>query len=296
MRVVPDFSRIPAFEIIEPTVSALPLLLSSPHSGDCYPSDFLAASRLDATRIRRSEDAFVDRLFAAAPGVGAAMIKANFPRAFLDVNREPYELDPRMFVGRLPAHANIRSLRVSGGLGTIARVVAENEEIYRHPMPVEAALDRISRFYFPFHEALGRRLSAINARHGWAVLLDCHSMPSGLRAGESARRLDIVVGDRYGASADAHLIQAALDLFADLGFAVQRNKPYAGGYITERYGRPNDGLHVLQIEVNRGLYMDEARHEPLPGFAAVASRLTRFLAGFAAVLGDLQPPDVLAAE
>lgn len=296
MRVVTDFSRIPAHEIAEPVAASLPLLLSSPHSGDCYPADFLATSRLDATRIRRSEDAFVDRLFAAAPSVGAALLKANFPRAFLDVNREPYELDPRMFIGRLPAHANVRSLRVHGGLGTIARIVAENEEIYRQPMTVEAALDRISAFYFPFHNTLRGRLDALRARFGWAVLLDCHSMPSGLRAGDGARRVDVVVGDRYGSSADGLLIQAALDLFADLGFAVQRNKPYAGGYITERYGRPNDGLHVLQIEINRGLYMDEARHQPLPVFAAVAGRLTRFLAGFAAVVRDLQPPDVLAAE
>lgn len=296
MRVVTDFSRIPAFEFAEPRTAPLPLLLTSPHSGDCYPADFLAASRLDRSRIRRSEDAFVDRLFAAAPEFGAALLKVNFPRAFLDVNREPYELDPRMFVGRLPAHANIRSLRVHGGLGTIARVVAENEEIYRQPLQVEAALDRISTFYFPFHAALRERLQRLHARHGWAVLLDCHSMPSGLRLGDSPRRVDIVIGDRYGASADSLLIQAAVDLFADLGFAVTRNKPYAGGHITERYGRPSEGLHVLQIEVNRGLYMDEARYQPLPGFAALAARLTAFLAGFAAVVRDLQPPDLLAAE
>jgi N-formylglutamate amidohydrolase len=300
VRVVDDFSQIAPFDVVEPDVDGtappLPLLVASPHSGDCYPADFLAASRLDRRRIRRSEDAFVDRLFAAAPSCGAALLKANFPRAFLDVNREPYELDPRMFVGRLPAHANIRSLRVSGGLGTIARVVAENEEIYAGPIPVEAALDRIATFYFPYHDALAARLERLRRARGFAVLLDCHSMPSGIRFIDTPRRVDIVVGDRYGASADPGLVEAAMTLFETLGFAVLRNKPYAGGYITEHYGRPTTGIHAIQIEINRGLYMDEARHLPLPSFDAVAGRLAAFLKGFAAVVAAMATPDRLAAE
>ncbi len=201
------------------------------------------------------------------------------PRAYLDVNREPYELDPKMFVGRLPSYANVRSIRVAGGLGTIARVVAEQEEIYAAPIPVEEALGRIEAIYKPYHAALRRLLAQTHVRFGAAVLIDCHSMPSVVRGQDPKSRADVVIGDRYGTSAARALVEHAADVLVDLGYSVAVNKPYAGGFITEHYGRPAKGLHALQIEVNRGLYMDERSFEPTAGFAALRQDLARFARG-----------------
>ena len=245
----------PPFEVLEPARLATPLIFNSPHSGRCYPDAFLAASRLDALTLRRSEDAFVDELFAPCVGVGAPLMRANFPRAFLDLNREPYELDPLMFSGALPAYANTRSLRVAGGLGTIPRVVGEAQAIYRTTMPAAQAIARIEKFYRPYHAALHALVERAVARFGVAVLIDCHSMPSS--ADNNAP--DFVIGDRYGASAAAWIVETIEAPLANAGYIVRRNKPYAGGYITERYGAPGNGRHSVQIEINRKLYMDERR-------------------------------------
>lgn len=263
-------------EILEPEGAGSPLVLSplvlsSPHSGRVYPRDFLRLSRLDPAALRRSEDAFVDEMFAGA--AAAPLVRALFPRAFLDVNREPYELDPRMFDGRLPAHANTRSLRVAGGLGTIARIVGESQEIYSRRLPVEAALARIESLYRPYHAALRRLIQRASARFGVAVLVDCHSMPSFLSAGGRTERVtaDIVLGDRFGTSCDSAFAAAAESELRRRGYSVQRNKPYAGGFITEHYGAPAARVHALQIEVNRALYLDEARIEKTQHFERVAA-------------------------
>lgn len=283
MQIVDDFAATPAFDVIEPAVQRAALVFNSPHSGRSYPRAFLAASRLDALAIRRSEDAFVDDLFGGAREIGAPLMRAHFPRAFLDVNREPYELDPKMFAGRLPAYVNARSVRVAGGLGTIARIVADSEEIYAGPLEVGEALERIERIYKPYHAALRRLIVRTQARFGFAVLVDCHSMPSQVRGQEARLRPDVILGDRYGTSAAPALVEAAAAILADLGFAVGRNRPYAGGFITEHYGRPAQGIHALQVEVNRGLYMDEGRCERGAEFDAVAAALTAFGRRLAAV-------------
>lgn len=256
-------------EIVEPARLDCALVLSSPHSGRIYPQSFLAASRLDPPALRRSEDAFIDEMFAGA--AGAPLVRALFPRAFLDVNREPYELDPRMFEGRLPAHANTRSLRVAGGLGTIARIVGESQEIYAGRLSVEAGLARIESLYRPYHCALRRLVQRAQARFGTAVLVDCHSMPSFLSASGRMEKVnaDVVLGDRFGTSCDSGLVAAAESEFRRLGYAVQRNKPYAGGFITEHYGAPASGVHALQIEINRALYLDERKIEKSPRFEQV---------------------------
>ena len=168
-----SFSGKPAFEVIAPAEHRLPVVLNSPHSGSCYPNDFLAVSRLDERAIRRSEDTFVDELVAPAAGVGCPLLKANFPRAWLDVNREPYELDPKMFEGSLPTYANIRSVRVAGGLGTIARIVSESEEIYKQPICVNEALGRIDTIYKPYHRTLRQLVLDTRSGFGLAVLIDC---------------------------------------------------------------------------------------------------------------------------
>jgi N-formylglutamate amidohydrolase len=207
--------------------------------------------------------------------LGAPLMSAVYPRAYLDVNREPYELDPKMFAGRLPAYANVRSLRVAGGLGTIPRVVSDAANIYREPLPVEEGLQRIERIYRPYHDTLRRLLAQTHVAFGMAILIDCHSMPSNIRGGPTRVRPDFVLGDRFGASCMPELTNCVAETLEELGYTVCRNKPYAGGFITEHYGRPARGLHALQIEVNRALYMDEHLLEPHRGFEQLSSDLFR---------------------
>jgi N-formylglutamate amidohydrolase len=284
------------FSVREPDDQTIPFVFNSPHSGRHYSDAFLAQSRLDAHAIRRSEDHYVDELFAHAVALGAPMLIAHFPRAFLDVNREPYELDPRMFDGALPPHANIGSMRVAGGLGTVPRLVAENMEIYRRRLPVEEALERVETIYKPYHATLRRLIARTHVQFGRSILIDCHSMPGNIRVAGSRVRPDIIIGDRYGTSASADLSHMAVTLLEDLGFTVTRNKPYAGGFITEHYGRPSRGLHALQIEVNRALYVDETTLEKKPEFAWLARLLGLFLADFAAHVHSTRDSLPLAAE
>jgi N-formylglutamate amidohydrolase len=296
MQSCQDFAGKPAFEIVSPAGRRLPVILNSPHSGCCYPGDFLAASRLDEKSIRRSEDSFVDELVAPAAALGCPLLKANFPRAWLDVNREPYELDPKMFAGSLPTYANVRSVRVAGGLGTIARIVSESEEIYARPLDVADALDRIEQVYKPYHRSLRQLVLDTRTQFGVAVLIDCHSMPSAVRGMHGRARPDIVLGDRYGTSCAPELTDFAARILTGLGYSVSRNKPYAGGFITEHYGQPARGLHAMQVEFNRSLYMDERTLMKTPRFAAIAADLARFVSALTDALdgGFLQRPE--AAE
>ncbi len=296
METPPDFSGRPAFEVIAPLRHDLPIVLSSPHSGSCYPQDFLAASRLDAQAIRRSEDTHVDALMREAAALGAPLLHANFPRAWLDVNREPYELDPKMFAGALPTYANVRSVRVAGGLGTIARIVSEREEIYARPLPVDAALARIDLVYKPYHRVLRQLVVDTRAAFGVAMLIDCHSMPSTVRGGHGRARPDIVLGDRYGTSCACELTDLSAQILTRRGYSVTRNKPYAGGFITEHYGQPARGLHAMQIEVNRSLYMDERTLKTHSGFAQLSADLAHLVheLGLAFAAGFLTRPE--AAE
>ena len=271
------------YAVLEPASGFGPLVLSSPHSGARYPAAFVAASRLSATTLRRSEDAFVDELFAACVDHGAPMIKALFPRAYVDVNREPYELDPRMFAQPLPAFANTASMRVAAGLGTIPRIVSEGLEIHRGPIALADALERIERFYKPYHRALGELIARARARHGLAVLLDCHSMPTPAQTGFERNRADVVIGDRYGGSCDPDFSDCVEASLRALGYRVQRNKPYAGGYITEHFGASARACDALQIEVSRALYMDERRIEKTAGFANLARDLARVVGDLAAL-------------
>lgn len=296
--VEPEFES--AFEIVDPDVLTTPLVLSSPHSGRIYPARFLASARLDAQTLRRSEDAFVDELFAPSAALGAPLLRAHFPRAFIDVNREPYELDPRMFEGKLPAFANTRSLRVAGGLGTIARLVGESQEIYARRLPVEEALRRIDGLYKPYHQALRNLMRRAAGQFGMAVLIDCHSMPSlsGGRKGAEPERVeaDMILGDRYGASCASFIVDLVERELRALGYHVQRNKPYAGGFITEHYGSPGAGFHALQLEINRALYMDEQRIEKTAAFATLSADLRRVAGSLIARLAEASGGVPLAAE
>ena len=272
-----DTADNPPFQVYGPAVQRVPYVLNSPHSGRCYPQEFLRRARLSHLSIRKSEDYRVDELFCQGIELGMPMLAANFPRAYLDVNREPYELDPKMFSGRLPDYVNTASVRVAGGLGTIARVVSENEEIYHSAIPVTEGLERINQLYKPYHATLRRLLAKTHVEFGFCVLIDCHSMPSAKASGNGEMRPDVIVGDRYGSSCAPELSQHIRNVLAEMGYRVEFNKPYAGGFITQHYGRPENGLHAVQIEVNRGLYMDELRMRKSANFERFAKDMRTLL-------------------
>ena len=251
----------PAVEVLEPPSPTSPLIFASPHSGRDYPASLLKNARLDRHALRQSEDSYVDLLFETAPRYGAPLLKALFPRAYVDVNRSRDELDPRMFADNLPAAADTRSNRVIAGLGVIPRIVADGKDIYARKLRLADAEKRLKACYDPYHEALGRLIDGAIAGFGCAVVIDCHSMPSTggapLRPGE--RSIDMVLGDRFGVSCAPAITELADATLSELGYEVTRNAPYAGGFVASSYGRPASGVHVLQIEINRALYLDEQR-------------------------------------
>jgi len=270
------FSGIPPVEVRTPQLQSAPVVFASAHSGRDYPADFVGAARLDLHALRRSEDSFVEELFQSAPILGAPMVVANFPRAFCDANREKWELDPAMFAAPLPDWVNTTSARVGAGLGTIARIVASGEPIYRGKLDFAEAQTRIANFWQPFHDALQAELAATRLRYGQCLLVDCHSMP-GTSQGRTDK-VDIILGDVHGTSCAPRIVRQIEQRLIELGYRVRRNDPYAGGYITRHYGRPREGMHAVQIEICRSLYMDEQRIERLPGFAGVQDRFSRLIA------------------
>ncbi|MAS43775.1 MAG: N-formylglutamate amidohydrolase [Rhodobacteraceae bacterium] len=292
-----DFADSDRFRILRPAPGAggnsVASVFSSPHSGRDYPEDLLRASRLNAHALRRSEDAFVERLFDAAPDLGAPLIHALAPRAYVDLNRGPEEMDPALIAGVRAAGLNPR---LAAGLGVIPRVVAEGVTIYNGKLTQEVAQDRLRRCYRPYHAALQGLLDEARARTGRALLIDCHSMPSdALRAVPRirGRRPEIILGDRFGVSCAPWIMAECERAFSDVGFAVARNSPFAGGYITQKYGRPARGVHAIQVEIDRALYLDEARVAPGPAFEAVRAALRPVIARLAALGPDAT---ALAAE
>lgn len=262
----------PPFTLSRPARAAAPLVLVSAHSGRRYPAEFLAAARLDPLALRKSEDAFVDELFSTAPTLGLPLLAAEFPRAWCDANREPWELDPGMFDAPLPPWVNTASPRVGAGLGTIARIVASGEPIYRRRLSFAEAEGRVKASWEPFHAALSALIAETRKRFGACLVLDCHSMPT-----QPGGQPDAVLGDAHGTAANPRAVRTIEASLQKLGFTVRRNDPYAGGYITRAYGRPREGVHAVQLELSRGLYMDEARIERSAGFAPLRARLARFL-------------------
>jgi N-formylglutamate deformylase len=260
------------FKIHRPQKQRVPFVFASPHSGRLYPAGFVAQSRLSALSLRRSEDAYADVLFGGAVDLGAPMITARFPRAFVDVNRAPQELDAAMFDGALNLRVDTPNARVNAGLGVIPRIVRDGAEIYRAKLAPREAEDRISRLHAPYHAALARLVEETLACFGVAVVIDCHTMPS------AAAIPDVVLGDRFGVAAAPILTQLAEHTFERAGFSVARNAPYAGGYTTHLYGRRDSHVHALQLEINRMLYLDEERIEPGPKFASVKAHLDQALA------------------
>lgn len=280
-----------AYRLILPDRQTGPLIFASPHSGRDYRPEFLAQSVLDAHAIRSSEDAFVDLLFDQSPSLGAPLLAALVPRAMLDLNRAADELDPAVIEGLDRAPHNPR---ISSGLGVIPRVVAGGRSIYHGKLGQSEAADRLNRYWHPYHNALASLIRDTVSAFGSAVLIDCHSMPheaiaSHTRLGQPCP--EVVLGDRYGAAAGRAVVERVEAAFAATGLRVARNAPFAGAYIAQAYGRPAKGVHVVQVEIDRSLYMDEAGVTPLPGFADFRARMT-------AVIADLANPrpTALAAE
>jgi N-formylglutamate amidohydrolase len=269
------------YRLFPPLKATSAAVFSSPHSGRDYSTSFLARSRLDPVQIRSSEDAFVDELFDCAPSCGAPLIAARIPRACIDLNRAPDELDPALIcgAGRRPANP-----RIAAGLGVIPRVVAEGRAIIDGKLPLAEAEARIEAFWRPYHARLRRLIEEQRDLHGQAILFDCHSMPHDALASAPSvrgRRPDVILGDRFGASCARWVIDAAAEIFRSEGFTVARNAPFAGGYITQAYGRVRENVHAIQIEIDRALYMDEARIVQLKEFATVRERLARVVAALA---------------
>ena len=266
--------------VARPARQTTPVVFASPHSGRTYSPDFLESSRLNSLALRRSEDSFVEELYAAAPDFGAPLASATFPRAWCDANREPWELDPTMFTDDLPGWVNATSPRVAAGLGTIARIVASGETIYRRKLSFAEAEHRVNAFWQPYHDMLGALIGGTMALFGACLLIDCHSMPSpgpatsGQPSRNAFKQADFVLGDAHGTACTPRVTRFVERTLTDLGFTVRRNDPYAGGFITRHYGRPRDRIHVLQIEIARDLYMDEARIERLPRFASIRQDVT----------------------
>ena len=259
----------------------VPLLFASPHSGSDYPVDFVAGSRLDPVALRRSEDAFVDDLFTAAAEYGAPLLRALFPRAFIDANREPFELDQGMFSDRLPDYVNTESSRVAAGLGTIAKVVSGGQNIYHGKLTFLEATERIDSYYRPYHKALETLIVEIKRKFGFCVVIDCHSMPSigGPLDPDAGRgRGDFIIGDCFGTTCAPYISDAIERTISAFGYTVAHNKPFAGGFTTRHYGQPRDGVHTVQIEINRALYMDEVNIRKNHNFGRVVAQMTDVIA------------------
>lgn len=256
-------------------------VFNSPHSGSDYPQAFLARTRLGPLQIRSSEDAFVDELFVAAPEFGAPLMIAHIPRACVDLNRSPDDLDPALIEG---ASRRFLSPRISAGLGVIPRVVAEGRTIMEGKLSLAEARGLLSDYWHPYHDQLRATITQSLQRFGHAILFDCHSMPHDALASAPevrGRRPDIILGDRFGVSCDRWVMEGAVELFRANGFEVVRNAPFAGGYITQTYGRPRQGVHALQIEINRSLYMNEKRIMKRADFAEVAASVGKVVEGLA---------------
>ncbi len=278
LALIPD----PPLAVARPARQTVPLLFASPHSGRDYPAPFLAAARLDPLGLRRSEDSFVDLLFADAPAHGAPLLSARFPRAYCDANREAWELDPAMFEDPLPPFVNTSSPRVGAGLGTIPRLVASGEPIYRGKLRFAEAEARVRDCWQPYHDTLSALIEATLALFGACLLIDCHSMPSGLASGP-----DVVLGDAHGSACAPAITRFVEQALRAEGYVVRRNDPYSGGFVTRHYGQPRRLVHVLQLELARGLYMDEARIEKLPRFDRLRGEVSALIARLAAAAAGL---------
>lgn len=283
-----------AYHLARPATRTTSVVFASPHSGRDYPRAFLRQAVLNASQIRSSEDAFVDLLFENAPNHGAPLLTANAPRAFLDLNRGPDELDSALIEGVRRAANNPR---IASGLGVIPRVVANGRQIYRGKLSLIEAHNRIAQYWRPYHDQLQTLLDESMNMFGEAILIDCHSMPHEALENvgpPGAKRPHIVLGDRFGSAAASPIVERMEAAFAAAGFRVARNMPFAGAFITQHYGRPSRNQHAIQVEIDRAIYMNERTLEPNTNFAAFKTQLNAVIAEIAAI--GLPHEEKVAAE
>lgn len=274
-----DTSDDAAFRVTLPEGMAGPLVFASPHSGSLYPAD-MGGLVLPEASLRSAEDALVDRLIASGPAHGAALITGQVGRAYLDLNREPDELDPLLIADAGSIEA---SPRAAVGYGVVPRLSGDGQPLYDRRLSLAEVQDRVARVHAPYHAALGGLITAARERNGRAVLVDWHSMPA--RAGGTGPNgrggVDVVLGDRHGSSCDPAITRRLRTLFEGLGWRVALNHPYAGGYSTRLWARPDEGFHAIQIELSRALYFDEATMAPGLGWSRCEKGLARVIAGLA---------------
>ena len=291
----PFLSAAPGQRLTGDAAAASPLVLASPHSGRDYPPAFLAQTRLTLAQLRRAEDSYVDTLLDGAVALGIPRLAAHFGRSWLDLNRAATELDPAMYVDPLDSQPEQATDRVVAGLGVVPRIAAQGVNIYATRLRFEDARQRIASVHVPWHATLDSLLASAARRHGFAVLLDCHSMPTPSGGGAAPQ---VVIGDLHGRSAAPELVELIEAWLRGAGLRVARNTPYAGGYTTARHGHPEHGIHAVQLEIDRALYMDPRRLSPHMGFASVAAHLTGLAAMLLANLSalPLRPRFAEAAE
>ena len=270
-----------AYTLARPAARTTSVVFASPHSGRDYPASFLRRAVLNASEIRSSEDAFVDQLYAAVPDYGAPLLTANAPRAYLDLNRGPDELDPALIEG---VRRNAHNPRIASGLGVVPRVVANGRQIYRGKLTLAEAHQRIAQYWRPYHDQLQTLLDESNNTFGEAILIDCHSMPHEALENigpPGSARPDIVLGDRFGSTAAGSIVEQVEAAFASAGLRVARNMPFAGAFITQHYGRPSRQQHAIQVEIDRALYMNERTLKPNDNFEAFRTVLSGVIAEIA---------------
>jgi N-formylglutamate amidohydrolase len=274
-----ETGTLPSFDLKKPKQQTSPIIYASPHSGHFYPDTFIQGSKLTPIDLRKSEDAFVDELYESCVENGSPLLVANYPRSYVDLNREPYELDPTMFRGNLPSYVNVDSPRVIAGLGTIAKIVAKGMDIYRNKLDFAQIHERINEIYHPYHNALKQLIEHTKDQFGFCIVIDCHSMPSSEPplSGTKPKTIDndVVLGDRFGTSCDSWITNTVEASLKRQGLKIVRNRPYAGGFTTQHYGFPRKDVHVLQIELNRRLYMNEETIERNQNFSKTQSILSQ---------------------
>lgn len=282
-----------AVKVVRPLNAKRGVVYSLPHSGRYYPDSFVAQARQKGLALRASEDAFVDEMVGLTPDLGVYGIVCRYARAFCDVNRHALELDGRLIRGELPKAALALSARVKAGFGVIARRLSADQDIYRDALDMAEVNRRLDLIYWPYHARLQGLLGEAAGHAGHekhpVVLIDWHSMPSSALTVLGGAKPDIVLGNRHGESCGDGLVRKVRGVLEGAGLRVGLNRPFAGGYIVETYGRPQSetsgataGVEALQIEINRAIYMNEASLEPHDGLrrlTGVFATLTAVLAG-----------------
>lgn len=282
-----------SFDLRRPAEWLGGVIFASPHSGRCYPEWFLAESRLETRHLRSSEDAFVDRLIEPALDHGAVVLNSLVPRSLVDLNRSADEMDPLVVSGAMP---RVMSPRIMAGLGVIPRVVSQGRTILERPIDRTEAERRIDAYWRPYHLALAALIAEARARFGQAILIDMHSMPHDALNHLHGQRPDMVLGNRHGLSASARVSDAIIAAVEAEGWRIRRNSPFAGAYICSAYGRPGHNVHVVQLEIDRSLYMDEKTITPNDRFADVASRIGRVIRTLAVLDAGGRAGPAVAAE